>query len=335
MDKVYQTLKLFPQQCDQAWEESTKVQFPAFYSTSENLVVSAMGASCFGYYVLKTLYGSILKIPLVLANSYHLPGFVEEKTLLIAQSYSGTTEETINCLEQGYKLKALVSGVSTGGQLSEILKSNNTPHYLINPINNPSGQPRYGTGYTIFGLLGFLNKLGFLTLNSQEVERATGFVSNSTNNIENSAKKFFTVLQNKQIVIVSGQHLAGNAHILRNQFNESSKSFSDYYLLPELNHHLLEGLQNPVTNKKNLVFVGLQSKFYSDKIKKRLELTKEIVEKNDIEFKSIDILGNNTLEEVLWTISFGGFLSYFLAQYYKVDPIAIPWVNYFKKKLKT
>ncbi len=334
MDKVLESLKFFPEQSRQAWQESQEVSFGDNYQKATALVIAGMGASCFGYYFLKTTLGNYLKIPLVLANSYSLPRFCYSQTLVIAQSYSGTTEETISCLLAGLEKKTLLCGTSVGGELGEILTQNKLPYYQINPQFNPSGQPRYGLGYTIFGLLGCLVKIGLLSLSESEIKQAFNFVEEDLANIDGQAKEISRKLQNKIPLIFSAEHLAGNAHIWRNQINESSKSLADYNLLPELNHHLLEGLANPPDNKNNLIVLGLTSSLYSDKIKKRLELTREVVEKNKIEFMTVEAKGVNTLEQSLWMLSLGGFISFYLAEIYKVDPAGIPWVDYFKKRLK-
>jgi len=64
---------------------------------------------------------------------------------------------------------------------------------------------------------------------------------------------------------------------------------ADYFILPELNHHLMEGLAYPEDNKKNLIFLLINSKFYSPKISGRYELTKEIILRNKIDVKELQL----------------------------------------------
>lgn len=71
--------------------------------------------------------------------------------------------------------------------------------------------------------------------------------------------------------------------VMRNQLHESAKSFAaNYHDVPELNHHLLEGLTNPTVNKDLLRFLFLDSLLYEDKIKKRMAITQTVVEKQGI-----------------------------------------------------
>ncbi len=334
MDKVFETLQLLPKQCQEAWEESRKVYFEDKYKNATSIVVCGMGASCFGYYFLKTVMSAELKVPLVLANSYFLPAFANENTLVVTQSYSGNTEETLSCLDNAIQKDCLLTGITCGEQMGKLFTEKSIPYYKVSGKFNPSLQPRNGAGYTIFGLLGLLAKIGILNLTNSEVDSALSFLEKESVLQQKTAEELTLILKDKQPLIIGAQHLSGNAHILRNQFNESSKSFSDYSLLPELNHHLLEGLSHPASNSSQLVVLGLHSSLYSARINKRFELTKEVVGKNNIPFQSIEAKGTTKLEQALWMLSFGGYLSYYLAKIYNVDPITIPWVDYFKLKLK-
>jgi len=136
---------------------------------------------------------------------------------------------------------------------------------------------------------------------------------------------------NKIPVIVASEHLLGNAHVMRNQFNETAKSFSAYSLIPELNHHLMEGLTNP--KERILSFLFLDSTLYTPVIQKRFALTKEVIGKNNIDILEAPIQGQNAIEQMLYGISLGGYLTFYLGILYGQDPSVIPWVDFFKEKL--
>ena len=139
-------------------------------------------------------------------------------------------------------------------------------------------------------------------------------------------------LENRIPVIFSGEFLIGASHVFRNQLNETSKNFSTYSPLPELNHHLLEGLKNP--KDKNLTVLFLESDLYSEKLKKRIELTKTVVEKNQIPYLSYKAGSPDKLGQTMEVLSLGGYLTFYLSMLYNQDPSLIPWVDYFKEQLK-
>ncbi|MEK7522631.1 MAG: SIS domain-containing protein, partial [Patescibacteria group bacterium] len=75
-------------------------------------------------------------------------------------------------------------------------------------------------------------------------------------------------------------------------------------------------------------------KLFSSSIQKRFIITKEIVEKNNIETLWYELKGQNKVEQVFELMTFGNFLTMYLSLLYGEDPSIVPYVDYFKKKLK-
>ena len=103
--------------------------------------------------------------------------------------------------------------------------------------------------------------------------------------------------------------------------------------IPELNHHLMEGLKHPANNKDNLYFIFIDSDLYSNRIRQRFEITKDVVSQNNIQFSSFKPSSNDKLSQVFEVIQFAGFLNFYLSMLYEQDPAPIPWVDYFKTQL--
>lgn len=329
---VYASVDELAKQCKQAWEESQKVHFPKQYKNVQNIVLCGMGGSAYAAYFIKALFGNSLPVPFELVNGDTLPAYVQENTLVMLSSYSGSTEETISYAHQSLERKAKITAVTTNGsKLAEFVKTNNIPAYAFNPLFNPAGQPRLGQGYMIVGHIGILANIGLIALSNNEVNKTINFLEKNNKSVELIAKKTSKQFVEKIPIIVSSGHLVGNAHALRNQFNETAKNFSAYSLIPELNHHLMEGLLHP--KERVLKFLFLRSSLYSPTIQKKFDLTREVIAKNDINTVEVEVLGNTALEQTLYAISFGGYLTFYLAIIYNQDPSVIPWVGYFKNKL--
>lgn len=329
---VLGSTELLVKQCEQILEDSKSFSLPDSYKDIKNIVFSGMGGSALGAQVVYHLYKNELSVPFYINNDYTLPGFVNENTLVILSSYSGTTEETISSANDAISKKCKTVAITTGGELSEIMNSNRLPVFMFNPKNNPCGQPRLGTGYSVFGTIAILSKAGVLKINENELLSSIASVKEYNEMIRTEAIKLANNLKNRIPVIFSGEFLVGASHVLRNQFNETSKNFSTYSPLPELNHHLLEGLKNPLD--KNLTVLFLESDLYSDKIKKRIQLTKDVVEKNQIPYLSYKAGSPDALGQAIEVLSLGGYLTFYLSILYNQDPSLIPWVDYFKEQLK-
>ena len=334
------SIEKLPNQIEQAWKESSGLHFPDDYRQIKNICIVGMGGSYISPEVVYYLYQRELKIPLVLVPDYNVPAFVDKDSLVVLSSYSGTTEEVLNAAEQAFSAGCKITGIAEGGKLKEWLQEKGLPGYFFTPTNNPSGQPRLGLGYMVTGIIGIFTSLGLVNTSNQDVEGVLSCLGDWNTKLstkssvkDNFAKDLAQKLQGNSVGVVAGEFLSGNAHVFANQLNETAKNFSFYYFLPSLNHHLLEGMEHPSALGQSVKFVFLSSDLYSGKIRKRLDITKDILEKQKIEVAIIELQGATKLVQAFEAISISSWTTYYLGLLYGVDPSKIPWVDYFKEQL--
>jgi glucose/mannose-6-phosphate isomerase len=327
-------------QVRQTWEEVQKIVIPEDYRQVNKIVLNGMGGSSFGGLVVKAVFADRLQVPLEVINSYTVPAYVDENTLFIFASYSGTTEEILNTIDEAISRGAKCMGISAGGKLGEVLTQKNLPYYRLDPKFNPSNQPRAGLGYSIIGAAGLLKQAGLLELTQKDIDEVISVLEEtnakygvSVGSDANLAKQYAMELLEKVIVLVAAEHLAGSVHVFRNQLHETAKNFADYFLLSELNHHLMEGLSHPWTNPENLIFLQFKSGLYYPRIQKRLAITKDVIEQNKIPVLELELAAESKLAQAFELIGFGGWCSFYLSMLNGVNPSLIPWVDYFKNKL--
>ncbi len=325
-----ETTENAPKQFQAAWEEVANLDLPKIEGVNK-IVFCGMGASIYGALVLRSMFGRNLPFPTETVSDYYLPDYVDQNTLVVLTSYSGTTEEVLSCAEDAKAKEAKMVVLTKGGPLAEFAKDNNIPSYIFDGKLNTAGVPRLGNGYTILGLIGLLSRTKVIDIEDHEIGAAITRFQDKFAEIKEAAAVEFSLFENKIPVIFAAEHLAGNAQILRNQFNETSKTFSTHFLIPDLNHHLMEGLQFP--KDAPLQFLILNSKNYSDKIQKRIELTKEVVKKNGYDVHEFITSGQTVYDDFLETLQFGSFVTLYLGLSYEQNPATNPWVDWFKEKL--
>ena len=166
------------------------------------------------------------------------------------------------------KKGAKIIGLAQGGAVVEFLKKNTAPVYVFDPKNNPCGQPRIGGGYLLFGHMGLLKALGFLQITNEEVSEAIAFArtvgqkySGEITTDQNISKQLALTLKDKHPFLVTSEFLRGFGNAFANQINETAKMISDYRHIPELNHHMLEGLTFPESLHINGLFVFFNPNF--------------------------------------------------------------------------
>lgn len=334
------SLQALSRQVAQIWHEAAGLKFPADYKKVNKIVVCGMGGSAIGADVVRSVFASELKLPVLIVNGYNPPAFVDNKTLVIASSYSGNTEEVESALKQAVAKKAKVVVISSGGSLQASARKNKLPALIFSTKNNPCGSPRMGLGYSIVGQSAIFAKLGFLrvgikgialiikTINKYE---AVFGVKNSVKN--NFAKQVAEKARERSVWYVASEHLLGNAHVAANQMNENGKRFGGYFALPELNHHLLEGMLNPKSNKDTLLFVLLESKLYHPRNQKRYGITKKVLDKNSIQAISYACQEKTKIGQMCEALVLSGYVSYYSALLAGIDPTPIPFVDYFKYEM--
>ena len=323
--------ELLQKQCQTAWEQVNALSVPKEYRDINKIVFCGMGASVYGALVLKALMGREMPFPCEVVSDYFLPDYVDDKTLVVLTSYSGTTEEVLSCAQDAKSKKAKILVLTKGGPLAEFAGENHIPSYIFDGELNPAGVPRLGNGYSILGLIGLLNKIGIFGIEEKEVSYAIDRLKEKTEDIKAQAKDDYQQLINKIPIVFASEHLSGNAQILRNQFNETSKTFSAFFLIPDLNHHLMEGLQFP--KGAPLHFLILNTPNYPAKIAKRIELTTEVIKQNNHSIYEFKTSGQTVYDDFLETLQYGCYLSLYLGLEYGQNPAINPYVDYFKKKL--
>lgn len=337
---VLGSIQALAQQIEDAWDQVQQIQLSIDTNTIRNVVISGMGGSALGPDVIKRCFKQQLKVPFEIVNDYALPGYVDEHSLVVVSSYSGTTEETVASLEDARARGAQILVVSTGGDLKRIAEENGYGIYVIDPVNNPSNQPRMAIGYSVFGIIALLQKVGLFQLSDREVNNVVATVRRITSELdvtvsqsENQAKQMAFQILGRIPVFVAAEHLEGAVHVMQNQFNENGKSYAEYRIIPELNHHLMEGLRFPQENDKNLFFVLFQSSLYHQRTQRRFEITQQVIEQAGIDSEMIELQNTSGLEQVFEVITFGAFTNFYLAMLEGIDPAPIATVDFFKEEL--
>lgn len=324
----------------QTWQEIKKIKLPPSYKKVKNIVLSGMGGSGLAGRLVKTLFSDRLGVPIDHIHDYLLPGNVNQGTLYVVASYSGNTEEPISTLTQAVNRGAKIVIIASGGKLAKAAEKLRLPSYIFQEKHNPSNQPRMGLGYNLGSLMGILKRLAILKISDADFLKSLKALKSldakfslATPTSKNTTKKIAKRLSGKIPVIIASEFLEGNAHIFRNQINENGKNYADYFIIPELNHHLLEGMINPKNNQRILNFIFFNSKLYHRKNQKRFKVTQQVLTRQKIAWQEYRLTSGDKLSQSFEMLLGGSYISFYLAVLNKINPSPIPWVDYFKKQL--
>jgi glucose/mannose-6-phosphate isomerase len=327
---ILASIEALPEQVVVGWRSASQIRFTTKKKPSE-VIVTGMGGSALGADLIRSAFADRLRVPFSIVNGYQLPNWVGRSSLVVLSSYSGTTEETLSCAKQALQKRARIAVLTTGGDLLKLARKHAWPCVLIDEATNPSNQPRMAIGSAAFALAGLLAQAGVINLREREIKALVAFLKKTVT--EGAAEDLAARAGQKMLLLIAAEHLTGAAHVINNQINENAKQLSTYLALPEIDHHLLEGLSYPDGVKKNLLAVFLQSDLYHPQNKKRVKLTADIFAEHGIESVVVSPEGGTPAEQALQAIQFGSRLSLCLARQRGIDPEPVPNVARLKQKL--
>lgn len=299
----------------------------SYSSNIQNIVITGLGGSGIGGTIISELISDSCKVPILINKDYFLPAFVNETTLLIVSSYSGNTEETLSALQQAISKKAQIVCITSGGKVLELAKQ-----HQFDFIEIPGGHPpRSCIGYSLVQLIKVLVAKGFADKKLfADLDKSIILLDNENTAIKTESKKIAEKLFNKICVIYSLGACEGAVVRFRQQINENSKMLCWHHVFPEMNHNELVGWKE---KNDNLVVVTFHTSFDYDRTKKRYDVCKPIFEKYSNGVIDITAKGDSKLEQFLYLINIGDWISCDIADLKGIDPVEVNVINHLKSEL--
>lgn len=291
-----------------------------------NVVITGLGGSGIGGTIITELVDNC-PVPVIINKGYFLPTFVNETTLVIVSSYSGNTEETLQAFQDALSKKTQIICVTSGGKILELAKQNH-----LEFIEIPGGfPPRSCIGYSLIQLIKIFVAKGLASKNLMaEIDASIHLLDAEKNNIKSEAQQIATKLLNKIAVLYSLGSCEGVSVRFRQQINENSKALCWHHVFPEMNHNELVGWTEV---NKNLCVVTFHTSFDYDRNKKRYAVCKPVFDKYANEVIDIYAKGNSKLEQFMYLINIGDWISCYIADLKKIDPVEVNIIDHLKKEL--
>ncbi|MEK7150943.1 MAG: bifunctional phosphoglucose/phosphomannose isomerase [Patescibacteria group bacterium] len=314
---MHETIKNFPNQFSYVPEVVRGEKLSAY----GHVIVAGMGGSGLAALLLKAWKP---ELPLSIYQDYGLPIISDGyhgKTLIIASSYSGNTEEVIDVFTKAIEKQIPVAVITTGGTLGELAEKHQTPLILL---PNTGIQPRSARGYSFMALLKMLGDDANLT------EAAGIAKSLDAMRYEEQGRALASWLSGAVPIIYSSRLNHAIAYNWKITFNETGKVPAFCNSFPELNHNEMAGFDaHQLVGRFRFVF--LRDSDDNDRVKKRMEVLESLYRKRELPVESLDLHGASRLERIFSTLVIADWAAYHLAVRYGFDPENMPIVEEFKK----
>ncbi|HLG90630.1 MAG TPA: SIS domain-containing protein, partial [Candidatus Saccharimonadales bacterium] len=149
---------------------------------------------------------------------------------------------------------------------------------------------------------------------------------------QNPAKKLALELAGKSPVIYAGPLLAPAAYKWKINFNENAKNLAWWNELPEFDHNELIGWSSHPSQKPYEI-IELRSKLEHPRVQKRFQAGEKLLSGLRPAPNVVEVQGETLLEQLLWAVNFGDFVSIYLALLNNINPTPVDLVEKFKKSL--
>ncbi len=327
----------FPEQIKESKEIVESSQLDNFFKI-DNIIISGMGGSAISGDIVQSLLRDRLEIPIYVNRQYDLPKWTNKNTLLISQSYSGNTEETLSTFKHGCQKRCKIIGISSGGKLQDSCEKRDISHIKI----PPDLPPRAATGYMLFTSLYGLKQIKIIKL---DLESEIDETISITQEFRNYNKKEIPEKDNiskqiaKKLISTTPQVYGFDIYspIAKRwctQFNENSKIICRYDEVSECNHNDIVGWSmNPDVTKKFICILFRDDETETIYMSKRLDFMKKLYESVAADVIEIQVKGKKRLTKMMYAMYLGDFISCYLAILRKIDPTPVSIINELKDEL--
>lgn len=317
----------FPSNLKEALEIAAKNPLTKSYPAFTNIMICGLGGSGIGGKLVAGWLANELDIPVNFCQDYTLPKYVNNKTLVIASSYSGDTEETLSAVEQAHTKGAYIIAVTSGGKLAEYCNKHHYEYILV-PGGNP---PRTQLAFSIVQLTHIFSQLGMVKKERlEEFSKAADLLIAKKEAIHKEAKALASFIHGKDLIIYSDAKDEAVAIRARQQLNENSKILCSHHVIPEMNHNELVGWAGG-TAKHAVLF--LQTGDVHQQNSKRFAFSRSVIESKTQHIYELEVNSGSNITRSLYLIHIIDWASYYLAEKFKVDPVEVNVISSLKKSL--
>lgn len=308
-----------PDQFTAAWEHDSALPTTSTLKGIECVVIAAIGTLASAGDLVAALYAGSCRIPVIVYRGQELPAFVTGgNTLLIV---AGAVEQlpSITAEARARGVHILEISRKADGSSERVALC----WYL-------------GTLLRLFSYAGWIADPGSHIRDAVEIMRGRiPILGIESPVVKNPAKRLGGQMIGRIPVIYGAGIMAPVARHWKTQLNENGKTWAQFEEMPDANYNAAGGtlFPTPLMTRVHVTFL-LSPSFDPPSIARRHELTFDLYMQQGIAVDKVKGRGSNPLSQMMSTIQYGDYVSYYVAMAYGVDPTPTPAISELEEKLK-
>jgi glucose/mannose-6-phosphate isomerase len=298
-----------------------------YTKTVNKVIFAGMGGSAIAGDLARDWLSSTANTPMESVRGYHLPAYVDDKTLTFLISYSGNTEETLSCMLEALEKSCVIVSISSNGALTKVSNALSLPVIGLPKM----AAARVSFPYLFTPIPYVLSKFGLLpNKRVEELTEATDTVAKLTREYaietpfeRNLAKKAALQIFRTVPIIYAYSPYRSISLRFKTQINENCKLPARCDFFPELDHNEIMGWEASSKVLKHYTAVLLRSKDEPEEVYTRIKALKaEYFEKKAKSVLEIRAQGNTLLTRMFHLLFTADMISLYLSVLLRRDPVA-------------
>ena len=292
----------------------------------DHVVFCGMGGSGVVGDIVAAVGAESCPLPILVSKQFRAPAFVGPRSLVVALSYSGETDETLAQAGAAVDAGAALVTIAAGGTLADLGRTRGLVHL---PVAPGAPGPRFALGPMLVPAVALLDALGLLpgggdALRSAEAQlrirrdACLPEVAAPANPAREIARRL-----DRTWPLIYGAGPVGAAAALRwkQSVNENAKAPAFWNSFPELDHNEICGWgQHGDVTRQVLSLVELVRPGEDPRLARRADLTRDLVEECVVQVLRVTAEGDGPLAQLLDLVHLGDWVSTYLALDHDVDP---------------
>ncbi len=294
------------------------------------------GSAAAGNLLAAYLFGE-MRVPFEVHQGYNIPRYVDDRTLVFVVTHSGNTEETLSAFQQAVDRRARVVAITSGGTLHEWCRREGCPVLEV-----PGGlMPRVALGYLMVPVLSLLDRLGLVGPKGRQIQEAVEVMAAMRSAIGpdaptavNEGKQIAARLAG-QIPVIYGRSEFSEAVAMRmkRQLAENAKLLSMANAVPALHHDEIVGWDSPPEVTRAMGLVLLRDADESEKIRRRMEITRRLLEPRAGSVSEVWSRGQGRLARLMSLVYLCDYVTVYMALALGRDPTPVQIIDLLKREM--
>ncbi len=295
---------------------------PSALDGRPSVVAVGMGGSAIAADLARGFVTAESPIELSVLRSPELPRSVNERTHVILVSYSGNTWETLQAYDATRRAGARRTVVTSGGALAERANADGVPVLTL----PPGLPPRSTVGQQLGGILGLLDPW-FPESNEGRVGRVAGRVRGLIGlyaKPRGPAGRLAEKVGDRLPFVYAESSFLALARRWKTQVEENAKRLATFDEVPELFHNALVGWDAVRRSEAGrYAVILLEWTGESGSTRKSFRYLEALLRRRGVRVVPVPLDSEDRLEALVGGISLGDYVSLFLADRRRVDPLPV------------